>query len=439
MEDISAKPLATDGASTLWEVSLGLATIQSKGSLVHVRSTAELRQLILLKRRYPLEGIEGAVVDLPIAQRAFNVLKPPPTVGRNLQNTFGGKPIHDAFTEFSLNHISLPNARMEYFYHYRQRADILLRKGYAEIPEVVEYLQEYESRVEAAERETQAKREAIRHGLHHEVFFSEDEARIKKRNVLLGKIMALEHVNFEYGTAACPRIDANDVQQTAAEDINDVCQAISYGLGKKCATYFLYTKNALKERSIMNRYFDYIEKQKTRLHIINFTELDLHDQPDKRARLEFKRFMQRIVEIQDDTPKGQKPQFMLLGAGNQYFIALQAFDFVSSAPTRVDKIIDWSIKRAQGYWFDETYMYPFAPEDGVTIDRAHCPRCAVMRPGDFKDPRYNIWRREHGTHDMNNRSLGFRNAIKSNSLGAYLRQNLAASEFSGFQMMILSP
>ena len=103
------------------------------------------------------------------------------------------------------------------------------------------------------------------------------------------------------------------------------------------------------------------------------------------------------------------------------------------------EIIDWSLKRSQGYWFDETLMYPFAPEDGVTIDRTHCPRCAVMRPSDFQDPRYNQWRREHGIYDMNNRSLGFRTAIKSNSLGAYLRQHLAASEFSGYQMMVLTP
>ncbi len=440
MDDINAKPIATDGASTLWDVAFDLANVQSKGSLVHARSVNELRQVVRLKARYALEGIEGAVVDLPIAQKAFDVLKLTSVGQRDSQGTFEGRTLRDPFTEFKENNLLHPNPRMEYFYYYRIRADNQLRKGYADIPEVAEYLQEYHSRIDTTtEGETQPKKEAVRHALHHETFFTEDEARIKKRNELLGKIMALEHVNFPYGTAACPLTDADDVQQTAAEDINDVCQGISYGLGKKCATYFLYTKRALKERKIMERYFDYIERQKTRLHIVNFSELDLHDKPDKRARTQFKWFMQRVTEIQNEAPKGQKPQFMLWGAGCQYFVALQAFDFVSSAPTRVDKIIDWSIKRTYGYWFDHNMMWAFPPEDGISIDKTHCPRCAVMRPGDYVNPKYNLWRREHGIHDMSNRSLGMRDAIKSNSVGAYLRQNLSPSELGGFMTMILSP
>ena len=439
MEDIDAKPLARDGVSSLWEVSFNRARVQSKGALVHARTVSDLRLLVRMKARYPLEGIEGAVVDLPIAQKAFYALKPPAVHGGNPQETFEETVVHDSFNDFVANHLIYPNPRMELFYYYRQRADELLRQGYAQIPEVMEYLREYDSRIDDIERETQAKREAVRHSLHHEVFFTEDSVRIKKRNSLLGKIMALENVNFEYLVPACPRTDADDDHQTAAEDINDVCQGISYGLRKKCASYFLYTKEALKDRKIMDRYFGYIQRTRTKLNILNFDGLDLYYPPDKPAWRAFKNFMQRIVEVQDEASEGQKPQFVLWGAGHQFFIALQAFDFVSSTPTRMDTMISWSKGRTQGYWYDQTLMHAFPPEDGMALDRGHCPECRLMRPSDFKDPTYNQRRRRHGIHDMDNVSLGHRNAIKSNGVGAYLRKHLSASMLSAFQSMILTP
>lgn len=440
MDDIIAHPVASDGASTLWDVSFNLAQIQSKGALVHVRSVLELQQIISMKARYPLEGVEGSVIDLPIAQRAFNRLKPLPTATGAAQRTFDGKTIRDPFNEFLQNNVVFPNPRMEYFYHYRTRADKLLKRGYGDIPEVINYLDKYQARIVEFEKEGRTKKEAVRHALHAETFFSTDEGRIRKRNDMLSKIMALEHVNFEYGAAACPLTDADADQQASAEDINDVCQVSSYNANKKCATYFVYTKRALKDKKTMDSYFDYIDRQKTRFHAVNFSELDLYYPVDKRARIAFTNFMKRVIETQHDAPERQKPQFMLWGAGNQFFIALQAFDFVSSAPTRDDRMmVDWSKGRTQGYWFEETPMYLTAPEDGVAIDRAHCPRCKMMPLNGFEDPRYNRWRREHGIHDMNNRSLGFRNAIRSNGVGSYLRRHLAASEFGAFQRMILSP
>jgi hypothetical protein len=440
LDDIIARPVASDGASTLWDVSFNLAQVQSKGSFVHVRSALEFQQIIRMKARYPLEGVEGSIIDLPVAQRAFNRLKPAPASAGAIQKTFDGKAIRDPFTEFLLNNVVFPNPRMEYFYHYRQRADKLLRRGYGDIPEVMDYLDKYQARIIEFEKEGRTKKEAVRHALHAETFFSTDEGRIRKRNNMLSKVMALEHVNFEYGAAACPLTDADADQQASAEDINDVCQVFSYNAGKKCATYFIYTKKALKDKKTMDSYFDYVHRQKTRFHAVNFSELDLYYPVDKKARIAFTNFMKRIIEIQHDAPEGQKPQFMLWGAGHQYFIALQAFDFVSSAPTRDDRMmVDWSKGRTQGYWFEETPMFLTAPEDGIAIDKAHCPRCRVMPPNGFEDPRYNRWRREHGIHDMNNRSLGFRNAIKSNSVGSYLRLHLAASEFGAYQKMILSP
>lgn len=86
----------------------------------------------------------------------------------------------------------------------------------------------YRSRVDALDKQTQATKQDVRHGLHAEWFFSEDERRIKRRNAMLADLMRLQWATkvFEYGVPACPLIDDQDYQQTAAEEINNHCQGV---------------------------------------------------------------------------------------------------------------------------------------------------------------------------------------------------------------------
>ncbi len=169
---------------------------------------------------------------------------------------------------------------------------------------------------------------------------------------------------------------------------------------------------------------------------MNFYELDLHSPPDKRARSQFRDFMKRIVEVKEDYPD---KEFMLVGAGNQAFVAMESFDFVSTSMTGIDKAAPFSIKRGFGYWYDERLMFACPPEDRGEIDRNHCRVCATIQPADFESSRLRQLRRLHRTYDLDKVSRELRNAVKGKNVGLYFKRKLAASEFSGFQMMLQSP
>lgn len=438
MNELMIRRADEDGASTLYDVGLGSINVQSKGFMVHVRSAGELRLLMQMKQRYQLDGIEGALVDLTIAPRAFSKLRPAPS--QESQSTFEGRIYHDPFTEFTTQAFLFGNPRMEYLYLYRGPIDDHLRKGYAEIKGINEYLDEYRTRVDSLPNDTLSNRQKVRHAMYYELFFSTVERQLKRRDATLGELMRLQKATdlFNYAVPASPLTDADADQQACAEDINDKCQSIAYGLNMRWASYFMYTKKALKDRKIMNAYFDYIERKGSRLNIINFSELDLDCPPDMRGRLEFAEFGKRITALRSEE-EHKKKLFMLIGAGKQTFIGLESFDFVSTAPTRIDKLIGWSKGRTLGYWYHDTLMATYPPED-ITINREHCPSCQRTTDSDMKDPKKeNQRRREHGIHDLNILSTEYRYNIRSKGVGAYLRRRLSASEFSGFQVMIQSP
>lgn len=113
MNELVVKRIDVDGGASLYDVTLGSVNLQTKGYLVHVRSTQELRLLARMKATHPLEGIEGAVVDLTAAPRAFSALTPPPTNRETRQQTFEGKIVRDPFTELKASSMLLANCRMD--------------------------------------------------------------------------------------------------------------------------------------------------------------------------------------------------------------------------------------------------------------------------------------------------------------------------------------
>ena len=131
---------------------------------------------------------------------------------------------------------------------------------------------------------------------------------------------------------------------------------------------------------------------------------------------------------------------MLMGAGNQYFVALETFDFVSTSLTRIDKVIGWSEGRTLGFWLDERLMLPVPPEDRPKIDPEHCPACFTITDEDFlKQKVLGLKRKQHCAFELDKRAREMRQNVGSKSVGIYMRQALAVSEFSGYQRMILSP
>lgn len=436
MNRLNVKVLDMDGASRLTEISIGTLTAQSMSYLPHIRTVSEMRLILQLRGRYDLDGIEGIVIDLPIAQRAFDVVSPPDMVNRQ-QQTFEGRVLRDPFTEFKKKSLIVVNPRMELLYEYQARADEALRKVFGQIEGVIDYLDRYDMEVASTDDDKQSHRQSIRRRLHAELFFTDSDVGLKKRDDMLGGIMKLQAaMKLPILIPACPMIGASVHEQECAEDINDKCQGIAYGLGFECASYFMYSKKALKDKDITGRYFEYIEQNKSRLNVLNFFELDLH-QLDKRARLEFAAFVKRIVEFKHEH---EGVEFMLLGAGNQSLIALESFDFVSTSLTGIDKTVGWSDKRTLGYWWDEHLGWAAAPEDRGEIDKNHCPACAIMTEADFTNAaKLNRRRREHRAFEMSKKATDFREALAAKKVGAFLRRELMSSDFSGYCMLIQSP
>jgi len=245
---------------------------------------------------------------------------------------------------------------------------------------------------ESQKKATPTHKQAIRHKLYLETFFSQDRARLRKRDAMLSDIIKKELSYFSEAVPATPLAYEIDFQ-VACEDINDKCQAFAYNEGRRCTSYYVYNKDALKNKEIMNRYFDYVTKNKwAQVNLVNFFEMDFHSPPDKRARTEFADFAKRVTEVREDYPE---KQFILVGAGNQSFVAL-----VSTGTTGIDKMAMFTPKNKirLPYWWDEHLMFACPPEDRPKINPVHCPTCAKMTPEDFTDAA--VLKKEKTTSNM---------------------------------------
>jgi hypothetical protein len=446
LEDLKSNHVSAidnDGAARIVDINFNSFVARSMGYLLDVKSPGDFKTLVSLKGRYTLEGIEGAIIDLPRAHSIFKNVKIS-SLDKPDAITLEGKPLRDASTEFRLNHLVLPNPRIELLHFYRMQYDGILRDGYGDIDGIVDFLGRYQKEIERDAAESRKKDErthkaAIRRRLYLETFFSGDKIRLRKRDSMLSDVINKELSYFPYAVAACPLADELDFQ-IACEDMNDKCQAFAYAQGRRCATNFVYNKDALKNKEMMNRYFNYVSKNKwAQLNLVNFFELDLHSPPDKRARMEFANFKRRITEVKEEFPE---KQFILVGAGYQWFVSLESFDFVSTSTTGIDKLAPFSRNREPKipYWFDENLMYAVPAEDRPEINPKHCHSCAKLTPADFNNSEtVKRERKPHRIFDLNLKALGAREAVNSKNIGLYLRKFLQASEFSGYQMMIQSP
>ena len=440
MNKLSVKILDSDGIgiSRITELSLGKIAARSMFIMPHIKSYNEYKILMGLFGRNLLETIEGAVIDVVDAPTILSKRKLQPLEGS--QKTMEGRSLRDAESEFRDRAMLLPNPRMEYLYNYRVAYDKKILQGYGHIEQIKDFLAQYNgeiARLKHEDKEANRLRQSIRRRLHNELFFTEEPARIRKRDNMLNALMKMQLSYFPYGVPACPMtLDIADFQH--AKDVNDVCQAIAYTKGFGCSSYFLLHKIALKNPAVINSYFDYVSKSSwATLNVVNFFELDLHCPPDIRARRAFGDFKRRMAEIKEEHPE---KEFVLFGAGNQMFTALETFDIVSTSMTGYDRMIGFG-KSGFGNWFNERLMLPVDIEDRPQIDRNHCPTCYSIAGSDFRDPAiYNNKRKQHRVFDMDKKAREMRDALKSKSVGVYMRQQLSVSEFSGYiEDTILSP
>lgn len=429
---MSVKVINNDGVARIAEIGFRSMQIQTPNIFPSVRSLRpnEMDILIGTKGRYPLEHVEGCVVKLTDAPRLLY-----PRLDRVVnQQAIDGGSLRDPFSEFRSRALILPDPSMQYLYYYRKKYDTKFKNALGHIARIKEFFEQFEKNLQQLQDKSNAQK--IRRAMHNDLWFSKNRSDVRARDAMLGEIMKIIVTRFDYGVSVCPMIKTVE-EFDAAKDINEKCQAIAYHADKECASYFLFHKNALKNQEIMSRYFDYIRNNKwATLNIVNFDELDLHCPPDYRARTAFKNFKEEIADIKENYPK---KAFMLLQAGNQWFISLEVFDVISSSMTGFDKDIDYGQNKL-GYWFDEVKMLPRPIEDAPSlIQREHCPVCNRVTPSDFQDDMINTYRRQHRVFDMDKRANEFCYNIRAKNVGTYMRARLTPSEFSAFQDWILSP
>jgi len=258
----------------------------------------------------------------------------------------------------------------------------------------------------------------------------------KDTTTMLEQIMNKEREYYGYGVPFTPVCTEEIDYIEKAKQVNEICQVVSFSYQMECASMFVFTKNALKNADVMEKYYDYIRNNDwATLNIVKFIGFDMHDL-DIDARQKYYEFMSEIAEIKE---KYDKKIFMLLEGGNQGYLSMQVMDIVSHSLTGVDGDSEGYGKYSVGNWYDDKLMFTRPPHLAFKfVNRDHCGICKTITENDFHDTILRTKRRKHLLYDLDKRALGLCDAVKTKTVKQHMMQILGNSEFAGFKEYLLN-
>lgn len=284
----------------------------------------------------------------------------------------------------------------------------------------------------------------------HRKFWYDLDRESRRLNDLITEYFDLE-AKFETKTLVPPvPFVENEGMLDIAIRVNDMGKALAVDRGE-CATYFLLSKSTLREKTILEKIVEYMERDQTILTMLKFKNLSLWNSECFDEREAFRDLMEAVAEI-----KRSKPErlFMLLEGGFQCFPAASyAFDIVSSSLRLLDMDSAYGENKGYGgYFYEEKLLnakYANIPEIMSNNDGSlPCP-CSVCRGITYdnveKELKYNgkkilveEWsdlRREHNLFVMNDLMEVISRAIKEKQI-ELVRQKLTDSEISNLKTLI---
>lgn len=441
MEKFVFKRRDQDGSSTVGNLSLGQISLETPAIFPILRTTQnpnDLKFLVNCKAQHDLDHIQGGVVRLYSLPK---LVVPEVENMKEQQNTPTLDGFKDPFTKFQDSNILICDPALEYTYFSKKKYDDKFIDNLYFCSRLIRFFKEFELRKkELSDSDEEKSVMRLRREMYDELWLGNNRKDRNERNKMVEQLTLYQLSYLPTSTPVGPHVLSSEYLKVALE-LNDLSQGLAYSNKRESFSYVSFYPSCIKKPDLLAEYLDYVKKNKaTKLHGMKFRELDLHCPVDYKARRGFKQFMEDIVLFKQDN---KDRAFMLLEAGTQYYVALQAFEIVCTSMTGFDHDVDGG-KREKGqpmtiHWWNEHKMWPRPTFDAPLPEPDHCPYCNSTPNFDFEDSVINRRRRGHRLFDLNNDASQYCQHIGARDIGFHMRKRVANAEFSYATDLILSP
>lgn len=430
MSRLKVKELDRDRYVRTAEGTIGSRNVLFPGFSPLIKGSQKPDELSILtstKRRHPLQHTDTSVVRVFDAER---ILGSQLNRARNL--TLGGDPVRTNLSLYGEQSVLIPDPGTEYLYfedYYTRFMNKSMPKairGYASVCNA-------KKKGQTTQEFNQTKK------VLHAKFWSDLTTELKPLNQMIGEFLDIEQRYYDLSVPPSPLITDTELFETSME-VNRLSRAISEARDRECATYLPFHMDTMRDAGLIEQAMDYIEKDDNTMTILKFKNLDLTGLKEFEARENYKNVLARIVDMKNSNPQRV---FMLLEAGNQFWISWQAFDCVSGSLTGIDSDVHFG-KNHFGLWWDPVQLVARNYSDFVRKHNTegvkfgiHCPACSsiVNRLPDSKE--YHVYRREHRLHDLDQKADIIARAITDRSSEAVFEKILYNSSLSNLHDCLL--
>jgi len=339
--------------------------------------------------------------------------------------------------------VSIPDVGFEFLFYDRNREKI---RDFATLHDELNPLIDYFDLLQKNKDNLKENPKKFVHvnKLLHDTFWQDLFARqeAKRREAMIGRILDYERKYFDYDNPPANFVNSHEMFKFAIQ-INETSQAIAYSNERECATSFTLHSSVLLDDDLIEKILQYLEKDKTKLTILKFKELDLRAKVDYTMRDNFKKILGKISEIKQDK---KNKAFMLLEAGNQYAVCLPIFDLISRSLSMIDGDIGYGRNGGRGQFWDSTKNYPRRANEMEQVFENDPERFrqtnevghGIVSLKNLKITPYNKIRRQYFLASLNQQAVEMKRHTIDGTSEIYLNQILRNSELSPLRDLILN-
>jgi len=264
----------------------------------------------------------------------------------------------------------------------------------------------------------------------------------KRREAVIGRILDYQRKYFDYDNPPANFVNSFEMFEYAKQ-INETSQAISYSNERECATSFTFHSSVLLNEDLFGKILEFLDKDKTKLTILKFKELDLRAEVDYTMRDNFTHLLQKISEIKVDN---KNKAFMIMEAGNQYAVCLPVFDMVSRSLTMIDGDVGFGRNGDRGQFWDTDKNYPRRAKEMEQVFDNDPERFrhtnevgySIIDLKALKNTEYNKVRRQYFLACLNKQAIEMKKHTIDGTTEIYLNQILRNSELSPLRDLIIN-
>ena len=403
----------------------------------------EMNLLYMTKAKHLLEHVESFVVRLFDAPKTYFPKIDDIINKKNSLEKFIDKPLENPFENYLKRMVSIPDVGFEFLYYDRNRNKIReFASLHDELNPIINYLDLLEKNKENMKENP--KKFVHVNKLLHETFWRDLFARkeSKRREAMIGRILDYQRKYFDYDNPPANFVDSFEMFEYAKQ-INETSQAIAYSNERECATSFTLHSSVLLNENLFDKILEFLEKDRNKLTILKFKELDLRAKVDYTMRDNFKRLLQKTSEIKLDN---KNKAFMMLEAGNQYAVCLPVFDMVSRSLTMIDGDVSFGRNNGRGQFWDTDKNYPRRAKEMEQVFDNNPERFrqtneignGVIYLKELKNTEYNKVRRQYFLACLNKQAIEMKKHTVEGTSEIYLNQILRNSELAPLRDLIIN-